>query len=110
MQGRGETLIISVMFCLMAYLGGFGGSDALIAVIPVGVVFAKKLRLDPITALAITLFGTMIGFGTGPTKTFVVQGLIGARPFGAFFFSLHHNERNHGDWSSHGAFLRQKDS
>jgi len=85
MQGRGETLIISVMFCLMAYLGGFGGSDALIAVIPVGVVFAKKLRLDPITALAITLFGTMIGFGTGPTKTFVVQGLMGARPFGAFF-------------------------
>lgn len=87
MQGRGETLIISVMFCLMAYLGGFGGSDALIAVIPVGVVFAKKLRLDPITALAITLFGTMIGFGTGPTKTFVVQGLMGARPFGAFFLA-----------------------
>lgn len=84
MQGRGESLIISVMFCLMAYLGGFGGSDALIAVIPVGVVFAKKLRLDPITALGITLFGTMIGFGTGPTKTFVVQGLMGTRPYGAF--------------------------
>lgn len=85
LQGRGETLIISVMFCLMAYLGGFGGSDALIAVIPVGIVFAKKLRLDPITALGITLFGTMIGFGTGPAKTFVVQGLMGTRPYGAFF-------------------------
>ena len=85
MQGRGETLIISVMFCMMAYLGGFGGSDALIAVIPVGVVFAKKLKLDPITGLGITLFGTMIGFGTGPTKTFVVQGLMGTTPYGAFF-------------------------
>lgn len=85
MQGKGENILISVLFCLMAYLGGFGGSDALIAVIPVGVVFAKKMRLDPITALGITLFGTMIGFGTGPTKTFVVQGLMGTRIFGAFF-------------------------
>ena len=84
LQGKGESLIISIMFCLMVYLGGFGGSDALIAVIPIGVVFAKRLKLDPITGLGITLFATMIGFGTGPTKTFVVQGLMGTRPYGAF--------------------------
>lgn len=84
LQGRGQTLLISVMFVLMVYLGGFGGSDALIAIIPIGVVFAKKLKLDPLTALGISLFGTMIGFGTGPTKTFVVQGLMGTPMFGAF--------------------------
>lgn len=84
MQGNGDTLLISILFCLMVYLGGFGGSDALIAVIPVGVVFAKKMRLDPLTALGVTLFATMIGFGTGPTKTFVVQSLMGTTPFGAF--------------------------
>ncbi len=84
MQDRGRTLLISVMFILMVYLGGFGGSDALIAIIPIGVVFAKKLKLDPMTALGVSLFGTMIGFGTGPTKTFIVQGLMGTTPFGAF--------------------------
>ena len=68
----------------MVYLGGFGGSDALIAIIPVGIVFARKMKLDQICALGVTFFATMIGFGTGPTKTFVVQGLMGTRPFGAF--------------------------
>ena len=85
MEGSGEMILISVLFCLMAYLGAFGGSDALIAVIPVGIIFAKKLRLDPITALGVTLFATMVGFGTGPNKVYVMQSLIGTRPYGAFF-------------------------
>lgn len=84
LQGKGQTLLISVLFCLMVYLGAFGGSDALIAIVPVGVVFAKKLRQDPIVAMGVSTFATLIGFGTGPTKTFVVQGLMGTRPYGAF--------------------------
>lgn len=84
LQGKGQTLLISVLFCLMVYLGGFGGSDALIAIVPIGIVFAKKLRLDPIVAMGVSTFATLIGFGTGPTKTFVVQGLMGTRLYGAF--------------------------
>lgn len=84
LQGKGQTLLISAMFCMMVYLGGFGGSDALIAIVPVGIVFAKKLRLDPIVAMGVSTFATLIGFGTGPTKTFVVQGLMGTRLYGAF--------------------------
>lgn len=84
LQGKGRTLLISAMFILMVYLGAFGGSDALIAIIPIGLLFSKKLKLDPLTGLGISLFGTMIGFGTGPTKTFVVQGLMGTPVFGAF--------------------------
>lgn len=85
LRGKADTLIISIMFILMAYLGGFGGSDALIAIIPVGIVFARKLRLDPIVALGISLFATQIGFGTGPTKNFVTQGLMGTKLYGGFF-------------------------
>lgn len=84
MQGKGETLLVSVLFCLMVYLGAFGGSDALIAIVPIGIVFARKLMLDPIVALGVTLFATQIGFGTGPTKVFVTQGLMGTRPYGGF--------------------------
>lgn len=84
LQGKGETLLVSVLFCLMVYLGAFGGTDALIAIVPIGIVFAHKLKLDPIVALAVSLFATQIGFGTGPTKCFVVQGLMGTRPYGAF--------------------------
>ena len=64
MQGKGDILLISVMFFLMGYLGAFGGSDALIAIIPIGILFANKLKLDPIVGLGVSLFATQIGFGT----------------------------------------------
>ncbi len=83
-KDSGQTLLITVMFCLMVYLGAFGGSDALIAIVPVGILFAKKMRLDPICAMAMSTFATLIGFGTGPTKTMIVQGLMGTRVYGAF--------------------------
>ena len=85
MQGKGDILLISVMFFLMGYLGAFGGSDALIAIIPIGILFANKLKLDPIVGLGLSLFATQIGFGTGPTKQFVTQGLMGTKIYGGFF-------------------------
>lgn len=85
MQGKGDILLISVMFFLMGYLGAFGGSDALIAIIPIGILFANKLKLDPIVGLGVSLFATQVGFGTGPTKQFVTQGLMGTKIYGGFF-------------------------
>ena len=84
MQGKGDILLISVMFFLMGYLGAFSGSDALIAIIPIGILFANKLKLDPIVGLGVSLFATQIGFGTGPTKQFVTQGLMGTKIYGGF--------------------------
>lgn len=84
MQGKGQKLLVSVLFCLMVYLGAFGGSDALIAIVPIGILFAKKLKLDQISAVAVSTFATLIGFGTGPTKVSVTQGLMGTPIYGAF--------------------------
>lgn len=80
-----DTILVVVMFILMVYLGAFGGSDALIAIVPVGVMFAKKLKLDPICAIGVTTYATLLGFGTGPTKQVTTQLLMGARIYGAFF-------------------------
>lgn len=84
LKDKGETLLICVMFILMVYLGSFGGSDALIAVVPIGVIFAKKMKLDPICAIGVSTFATLIGFGTGPTKQYITQGMMGVPMFGAF--------------------------
>lgn len=85
LKDKNENLLISIMFILMVYLGGFGGTDALIAVVPIGVVFAKKMKLDPMFALGVTSYATMIGFGTGPTKQHLSQMLMGVPVYGAFF-------------------------
>lgn len=77
-----------MMMILMAYLGGFGGTDALIAVVPVGVMFSKKLKLDPICALAVTTFAALVGFGTGPAQQATTQMLMGVTPYSGFFTRL----------------------
>lgn len=85
LKDKNENILISIMFILMVYLGGFGGTDALIAVVPIGVIFCKKLKLDPICAMGVSTYATLIGFGTGPTKQFITQLMMGVPVYGAFF-------------------------
>ncbi len=84
LKDKDDTILIVVMFVLMVYLGAFGGSDALIAIVPVGVMFAKKLRLDPVVAMGVSTYATLLGFGTGPNKQATTQMLMGARIYGTF--------------------------
>ena len=39
LKDKDDSILIGVMFCLMVYLGAFGGSDALIAIVP-SIVFS----------------------------------------------------------------------
>jgi len=84
LKDKSTYLLISTLFCLMVYIGGFSGSDALIAVVPIGVLFAKKLKLDPIVAMGVTTFAAMIGFGTGPQPIVVPQLFIELPPYSGF--------------------------
>jgi len=76
LKDKGAAVLVPMMFFLMAMLGGFSGSDALIAVVPVGVLVAKKLRLDPITGASISLAGTLTGFACSPGGSYMAQGLM----------------------------------
>lgn len=88
LKDKGPGLLVALMMILMAYLGGFGGTDALIAVVPVGILFAKKLKLDPICALGVTTFAALVGFGTGPAQQATTQMLMDVIPYSAFFTRL----------------------
>lgn len=84
LKDKGLGLLVTAMFVLIVYIGGFAGSDALIALVPIGVIFARKLNLDPIVAIGITTFPALIGFGTGPQGQFIAQMMIGIRPYSGF--------------------------
>lgn len=84
LQNKGQNTLIIIMMVMMVYLGGFGGGDFLIALIPMGLVFAKKLKLDPIMAIAVTTFATMVGFGTGPNKLLIPQSLMDVPVYSGF--------------------------
>lgn len=88
LEGSGTTPLITILFILMTYIGGFAGSDALVAMVPVGILFSRRLKLDPIVALGITMFPSMIGFGTGPTTASIPQMLAGVQPYSGFLVRL----------------------
>lgn len=83
LKDKGPGILVSAMFILIAYIGGFAGTDALIALVPIGVIFARKLKLDPLVAIGITTFPALIGFGTGP-QVYIPQMMIGIIPYSGF--------------------------
>ncbi len=86
LQDKGSTVLIPAVYLLMTMLGGFGGSDAMVAIVPVGVLLAKKLKLDPIVAVGIGFMAVMTGFSTSPTGTFLAQSLLDVPIYSGFGF------------------------
>lgn len=109
LKDKDDSILIGVMFCLMVYLGAFGGSDALIAIVPIGVMFAKKLKLDPICAMGVSTYATLIGFGTGPTKQATTQMLMGVQISRHLLYHVHLHEYLYAGWSVLPAALCQED-
>lgn len=62
-----SNVLVLGMFLLMGAIGFFVGGDFMIAFVPLGVYLAKKLRLDPITALAITFLPLFLAFSLSPS-------------------------------------------
>lgn len=84
LKDKNENILVSMIFILMVYIGAFAGSDALIALVPVGVMFAKKMKLDLICALLFSTFANFIGMGVSPVKHLITQMLLDLRLYGAF--------------------------
>lgn len=84
LKDKGPFVLVTVLYWIMVYLGGFGGNDSFVALIPIGIMFAKKLKLDPIVAMGVTTYATLIGFGAGPNKQVNTQMLFGVEPYSGF--------------------------
>ena len=84
LKDQGVNVLVPLMFIAIGILGGFGGGDQMVAIVPVGVMFAKKLRLDPIVACAVTFMASMVGFSTGPTRLMTPQLMLDLPVYSGF--------------------------
>lgn len=85
LKNKSSTVLVPILYFLILTIAAFASTDALIAVVPIGVLFAKKLRLDPMAALAVSFFPSVIGFGLGITiRVIPIQGLFGIAPLSGF--------------------------
>ena len=80
LQDRGMVVLLPCCMLLMSLLGAFGGNDAFAAFTAVGIIFAKRLKLDPIIAVMAFYGASYIGFATGPNKIAKTAQLIADVP------------------------------
>lgn len=66
-QEKGVVVVVPIVTFMFGLLGAFGGGDYLVALIPIGIMMAKKLKVDPIMAMGLTLFPIFIGGTWSPT-------------------------------------------
>ena len=84
LQDKGVSVLVPIVFMVIAIHGGFGGGDSMIALVPLGVMMAKKLRLDPIMAVALTFFASFTGFAVGPSRVGTAQLMMDVPMYSGF--------------------------
>lgn len=66
-ENAGPKILVLGMFLLMTFIGFFIGGDMMIVFVTLGVILTKKLKLDPITALAVTFLPLFMAFSIAPS-------------------------------------------
>ncbi|MEG1781752.1 MAG: AbgT family transporter [Oscillospiraceae bacterium] len=84
LNDKGVTVLVPLLFFIIAIQGAFGGGDQMIAIVPMGIMFAKKLKLDPIAAVGVSFFASFVGFAVGPTRAMTPQIMMGITPYSGF--------------------------
>jgi len=88
--GKNELLLLPIIMIIMAILGATGVViNAVLAFVPLGMILARKLRLDPIVAIAMTFGACYVGFSASPMCPLTLQyaqNLAGVEPLSNFGF------------------------
>ena len=66
LQDKGINVLVPVVFFIYCFIGAFASGDQIIAMVPVGLMFAKKLRLDPIIGMSIVILAYFVGGLSSP--------------------------------------------
>ena len=80
LQDKGVKVLLPSVIFLMSLLGAFAANDTFAAFTVVGLIFAKRLKLDPIIAVMAFFGASYIGFATGPNKIAKTAQLIADVP------------------------------
>ena len=67
LRDKGISVVVPSVVFMIGLLGAFGGGDHLVALVPVGIMMARKLRVDPVMAVGLTSFAVFMGSSWSPT-------------------------------------------
>ncbi|QQK81868.1 YfcC family protein [Salicibibacter cibi] len=90
---KGNISAIIITFCLIfATISSIGITvNAIIAFVPIGILIARSLKLDPVVAVAMTFLGAYAGWSGGvfdPTVTILGQQIAELPLFSGYMFRI----------------------
>lgn len=79
--GERAFLMIPILMAILSVLGAFGiVLNAVVAFVPIGIVLAKKLKIDPVFGVGVMYLGAYSGFASSPVcpvNVLIAQSLSG---------------------------------
>ncbi|MDI2585596.1 YfcC family protein [Psychrobacillus sp. NEAU-3TGS] len=79
-EKAGSNILVLGLFLLMSFIGFFIGGDMMIVFVTLGVILTRKLRLDPISALAVTFLPLFLAFSIAPSGEAQIAQLFAGIP------------------------------
>lgn len=79
--GEKAFMMIPILMAILSVLGAFGiVLNAVVAFVPIGIVLAKKLKIDPVFGVGVMYLGAYSGFASSPVcpvNVLIAQSLSG---------------------------------
>lgn len=72
LKDKGLTVLVPIIMVLVALMGTLAGNDAMITFVIIGLVLAKRMKLDRIAAMSIFYLPYITGQMVGPTTAILV--------------------------------------
>lgn len=85
LKDKGLGILVPGVFFIYCFIGAFAGGDQIIAMVPIGLMFARKLKLDPVVGLAVILYAYHIGGLSSPMGAMLPQLMMGVPLYSGFF-------------------------
>jgi len=84
LQDKGVDVLVPLLTLVFLLFGTFSGGDFIVALVPIGLMIARKLHLDPIMGFAIVICSIMLAGTSSPTKVMLTQMMMGVPVYSGF--------------------------
>lgn len=84
LQDKGVDVLIPVLSLVFCVFGCFAAGDYIIAMVPIGLMIARKLKLDPLIGFSLIIVTMMMACASSPTQVMLPQLMMDVPIYSGF--------------------------
>lgn len=84
LKNKGIDVLVPIITLVFLFFGAFAGGDYVVAMVPIGLMIARKLRVDPMVGFGTVMVASTFGMVSSPTNTIIPQAMMGVPIYSGF--------------------------